>query len=207
MERPENKDIIALKKAAHRVAKGRNVAIPSGFVATSPVLGEAAKTLLRRLAASESPQKEWRERLVEHALKDLGVTEEPPGSNSGPRIDEALKFCGLSPGQPWCAAMVSLWLYEMGYKGPWPADKASVSSWEDMARAKGLVVPTSSARRGDIVTFQFDADPQGDHMGLVRGPWATTGVLPTIEGNTENSVQRHMRSLAQVHLIIRPPKP
>jgi hypothetical protein len=206
MEHPEGKDIIALKKVAHRIAKGRNVDIPSGFIPTSPVLGEAAKTLLRRLAASEPPQKEWRERLVEHALKDVGVTEEPLGSNSGPRIDEALKFCGLKSGEPWCAAMVSLWLHEMKYAGPWPTDKGYVPSWEDMARAKGLVVPKADVRRGDIVTFQFDSDPQGDHIGLARGAWEG-GTLPTIEGNTEDGVRTHLRTVAQVHMVIRPPQP
>ncbi len=204
MDRPAN--IIALKKAAVAVAKGRGVAIPKGLDVSAPKLGDAAKTLLRRIAASNPPQKAWRLRLIEHAVKDVGVVEKPLGSNSGPRIDDALRFCGLGPGSPWCAAMVSLWLHEMKYAGPWPALKAFVPSWEEMAKAKGLVVAKTSARRGDIVTFQFDSDPQGDHIGLVRGPWQG-GTLPTIEGNTGDGVKRHRRTPAQVKTVIRPPQP
>jgi hypothetical protein len=204
MDRPAN--IIALKKAAVAVAKGRGLAIPSGLNVTSPKLGDAAKTLLRRIAASNPPLKAWRLRLIEHAVKDVGVVEKPLGSNSGPRIDDALRFCGLAPGQPWCAAMVSLWLHEMKYAGPWPTSKGYVPSWEDMARAKGLVVPKTSVRRGDIVTFQFDSDPQGDHIGLARGTWEN-GTLPTIEGNTGDGVKRHRRTPAQVKTVIRPPQP
>ena len=204
MDRPA--DLIALKKAALAVAKGRNLKVPEGFNASTPTLGEPAKTLLRRIAASQAPQKPWRLRLVEHALKDVGLTEKPIGSNRGPRIDDAIRFCGLNPPQQWCAAMVSLWLHEMGYKGPWPANKAGVPSWEDMARAKRLTVSKTSARAGDVVTFEFDDDPTGDHIGLVRGPWAG-GLLPTIEGNTGDGVKCHQRTPAQVKMVIRLPEP
>jgi len=201
---------IQLKRAAQALAKDWHIEIPKGFESGSSGLGDAARQLMRRIAAANAPT--WGQRLVWHALKDVGLTENPPGSNSGPRINEALKFCGLSPGQPWCAAIVSLWLHEMGYDGPWPASRASVASWEQMAAGRGLYVSASSAHAGDLVTFQFDADPQGDHMGLVTGA-VRDGVVPTIEGNTSRDntgsqsngggVFQRQRPVSVVHHFIR----
>ncbi len=43
------------------------------------------------------------------AATQIGVMEEPPGSNRGPRVDEYLRAVGLDPSKdsyPWCAAFV-----------------------------------------------------------------------------------------------------
>lgn len=50
--------ITALKKAALAVAKDRELKVPDGFNVDSPGLGEPARALLRRVAASH-PAKEW----------------------------------------------------------------------------------------------------------------------------------------------------
>jgi cell wall-associated NlpC family hydrolase len=108
--------------------------------------------------------------------------------------------------------MVSLWLHEVGYDGPWPTSKASVASWEELAAARGLYVSASSVHAGDLVTFQFDSDPEGDHMGLVTGA-VHNGTVPTIEGNTSpgdagsqangGGVFQRQRPLSVVHHFIR----
>jgi hypothetical protein len=177
---------IQLKHAMQALAKDWHVKIPDGFSADSPGLGEPARTFLKRIANAHEPT--WGQRLAWHALEDVGITENPPGSNSGPRINDALKFCGVPLTLPadqksWCACMVSLWLHEMGYEGPWPTYKESVASWEAMAEKQNLFVPASMVRAGDLVTFQFDNNPGGDHIGIVTGQ-VNNGYVPTVEGNT-----------------------
>ncbi len=216
------KDLLDLKHAAERVARGRNVALPDGFNADTPKLTPGSPAARLLLLLSRSSPRSWYESLVDHAVRDVGVKEQPAGSNSGPRIDAALRFCGIPLSWPpdrkaWCAAMVSLWLHESGYTGPWPSGKASVPSWEAMGVSRGLVVDVTRARRGDLVTFQFDADPAGDHIGLVRAPLRADGVLPTVEGNTSpdaggsqwngGEVCRKLRPRRQVKIVLRVPKP
>jgi hypothetical protein len=50
------------------------------------------------------------------AASQVGVMEEPPGSNRGPQVDQYLQAVGLDPSEgsyPWCAAFV-YWSFERG---------------------------------------------------------------------------------------------
>jgi len=210
---------VTFKRAMRTFGKAWKVKEPPGFDPNSAGLGDSARVFLRRLSEAKAPvpPPTFGERLVAHALKDVGVVEHPAGSNSGPRIDAALRFAGIPLSWPadrrsWCAAMVSLWLHEIGYDYPWPSGKASVASWEAMAAGHGFYVPSSQAKAGDLVTFQFDSDPEGDHIGVVRGR-PSGGMLPTVEGNTSRDdrgsqsngggVFARLRPLAVVHHVIR----
>src|ERR1035437_5939071 len=44
------------------------------------------------------------------ALHEIGVCEDPPGSNKGPRVNEYLHSVGLGPGYSWCAGFV-YWVF------------------------------------------------------------------------------------------------
>ncbi len=50
-------------------------------------------------------------RIIEFAGKEVGVTEEPIGSNKGQRVNEYLASIGLQPGLPWSTAFV-YWVYK-----------------------------------------------------------------------------------------------
>jgi hypothetical protein len=80
------------------------------------------------------------------------------------------KWYGLN-NQPWCAMFVS-WCYSQAEQ----AGKVAASTKKGFASCDaGLkwfaknnkLVPTGQAQSGDIVFFQFDADAQPDHVGIV----------------------------------------
>ena len=129
-----------------------------------------------------------RTRVVEIALKEVGVKEHPAGSNSGPRVNQYLKAAGLGPGYPWCAAFVTWCLRRVGYdvKVPGPA---SVESWVVWAGRVGKIVERPF--RGDIVCYDWDANNWYDHIGFVDRVLALkwrgkvfAGYVRTVEGNT-----------------------
>ena len=115
------------------------------------------------------------QRLIAVELHEVGVKENPPGSNAGPRVSQYEAVCGLNH-EPWCGCFQRWALKEIGYKGPLPPNPAYVPSWVAWARQHGLTVKTS--RPGDLVTFDWARDGVGNHIGLVHG-WPNT-----IEGNT-----------------------
>jgi hypothetical protein len=80
------------------------------------------------------------------------------------------KWYGLN-NQPWCAMFVS-WCYSQAEQ----IEKITASTKKGFASCDaGLkwfaknnkLVPTGQAQSGDIVFFQFDADAQPDHVGIV----------------------------------------
>jgi hypothetical protein len=48
----------------------------------------------------------------EIASHDIGLLERPTNSNRHPRIDAAHAYCGSTLGQPYCAALSSLWVHD-----------------------------------------------------------------------------------------------
>jgi predicted outer membrane repeat protein len=51
---------------------------------------------------------------------------------------------------------------------------------------RNKLVPVGEAKEGDIVFFQFDNDPQPDHVGIVTKNMKRTKTLKTVEGNTSD---------------------
>ncbi len=127
-----------------------------------------------------------REQALRIAMGEVGVKEEPAGSNSGPRVRQYQAATTLGgTGWPWCAAFVC-WCYKKAGK-PLPLPTASVGLFEDWARKNGKLV--TRPFRGDIVCYKFDADNWPDHMGIVERVlslprWGKPWLIRTIEGNT-----------------------
>lgn len=117
------------------------------------------------------------------AIQQIGITENPAGSNTGPHIDTWQAFWGLH-GAQWCGVFA-------GYAVKKTAG-AKVTSWlpyapsitnDARANRNGLkAVPYEQARAGDLVTFWG-----GQHIGLVDHIDAQ-GRLHTVEGNTSSGV-------------------
>lgn len=91
----------------------------------------------------------------------------------------------------WCAIFVS-WVFNQAGL----ADKVSAQTKKGFASCDaGLkwftknnkLVPVGQAQAGDIVFFQFDADAQPDHVGIVA--MNNGRILTTIEGNTGTASQ------------------
>ncbi|MES1246289.1 MAG: CHAP domain-containing protein [Actinomycetota bacterium] len=121
---------------------------------------------------------------------EIGVAEQPPGSNDGPRIaDYRSAVAGASAGEPWCAYFVS-WAARqagepLGDRGQGLGSVAAIAQW---AQATGRYRPAGSTpQAGDLILF-------GDrHVGIVESV-APDGTLTTVEGNYDQQVARVTRA-------------
>jgi hypothetical protein len=121
----------------------------------------------------------YREAALRKAITQIGVTENPPGSNSGTMVDKYLAQAGLNPGYPWCMAFVN-WCYaQVGLDIEHP-NEASVGFFESWAKQNGMLVAVP--QRGDIICYRYDGDDWPDHVGIIESH--SGSVLNTVEGNT-----------------------
>lgn len=136
------------------------------------------------------------------AQGNIGVAENPPGSNNGAKVRAWLAEAGANAPNPWCAAFD----YSMKIAAGSTAVRkirypASVLSWVEAADANGWRM--DRPYRGDDVAFSWHGhDPHpNDHIGIVekilalprssrpvsfRGKWW----IRTVEGNTGDAVRR-----------------
>jgi hypothetical protein len=121
----------------------------------------------------------YREQALRYAIAELGVKENPAGSNSGPRVNQYLASAGLGPGYPWCMAFMNWCFRKAGLDIQHP-NEASVGFFEAWARENGHLV--SAPARGDLICYRFDADNWPDHVGIIERVYA--GSVDVIEGNT-----------------------
>src|SRR5438270_7940578 len=83
---------------------------------------------------------------LEVAVSQLGVMEQPPGSNSGPVVNQYLASVHCAPGSFWCMAFVN-WCFvkaahDKSMANPWPDDASCVSVWDIVNRtANAHVLP------------------------------------------------------------------
>ncbi len=142
--------------------------------------------------------------VVDEAIKDLGVGEDPPHSNMGPCSRFFLE--GEEPGA-WCARAVRTWFARAGI--PLPGNKWKIPSVTELQKA--LVeahawIPvewarnnSSIPRRGDLVLLNekgtSDIGKVGHHVGLVESFDPFTLKVNSIDGNWGDEVKRVSRHL------------
>jgi cell wall-associated NlpC family hydrolase len=125
------------------------------------------------------------------AKTQLGVTEQPPGSNDGPQISMYRSaVAGSYTGAPWCAYFVSWCAKQAG--APLGSDGqglGSVAEITDWAKSTGRF--TETPQPGDLILFGTE------HVGIVESV-NPDGTLTTVEGNTSNGVyeRQHLPSEA-----------
>lgn len=129
-----------------------------------------------------------RSKVIEIARGELGVTEDPPGSNR-------VKYWDIFPpafqGQPWCVAFLA-WVFEQVgermafFGGGLTASCGMLLRWY---REQGLTVPVEQVQTGDIVILNFHGTKDTEHCGLVVETPVQNGmqVIYTIEGNTSRA--------------------
>lgn len=122
-----------------------------------------------------------RELAVRWALEQVGTTENPPGSNSGPKITGWQRAGWGSPGLSWCQYFASAVAVHGGC--PQITTGYTVYVMEGRFRSQGFVpIKISEARRGDMIFFKFpgvSSDPC-DHVGI------KLDARRTVEGNTSS---------------------
>lgn len=140
----------------------------------------------------------FRRQLIDVAMAEVGVCEDPDGSNGGPRVDIYTDGWRV----PWCALFIS-WCLRQLRPLAFPPNRQLASAWKirAWAAAKGAwKQPTATPEPGDIFVMLkhgFDGiDAGSGHVGLVIG-WDGESIL-TCEGNSSNAVRcrrRHAKTL------------
>ena len=131
------------------------------------------------------------------AETQVGVSEEPPGSNGGEAVERFLKSVGLAPGHPWCASFV-YWCVEQaaektGQSNCLPRTGGVMEMWRRSQKA-GLPCVTAAeahAQPGLVTSgmvFVMDFGQGHGHTGFVKG--LAGGRLSTIEGNSSDGGSR-----------------
>jgi hypothetical protein len=120
------------------------------------------------------------------AETQVGVSEQPPGSNDGPQLAVYRSaVAGAQPGEPWCAYFAS-WASAqagtpLGFNGEGLGSVAQITSW---AQQTGRYLPAGSVPQpGDLILFGTE------HVGIVESV-NPDGSINTVEGNYENAVTR-----------------
>lgn len=151
------------------------------------------------------------ERALALAVRDIGVRESPPGSNTGERIREMQANTWL-PGTrwPWCAAAVCTWFKEAGYRLPDPSAGAKDLTSRAVRNGWGRSVPVSAGAPGAIVSFNIGSG----HVALLERYDERTKLVHTVDGNASDQVKRCARPASQVFLCVNvkgdgtePPRP
>lgn len=146
-------------------------------------------TLNTHMQAALIPPLSFGDQVVKWALGEVGVHEQPWGSNNGPRVRWYQSFTGAY-GVAWCASFVSAALVENGYKG-----RVSALAW-DWAKI-GTLVSLENAKPGDIVPFNI-----GDgHVGIYLSH--ANGMVKTVDGNTSDQVAVREREVSIIRAITR----
>jgi hypothetical protein len=119
------------------------------------------------------------------AEAEVGVTEQPPGSNDSPRIAQFRQATAGAGVGPWCAYFVS-WAARqagapIGDQGQGFGRVDDVWSW---AQRSGRAMPAATAQPqpGDLIVWD-------EHIGIVESVDAD-GAIHTVEGNSSDAVSR-----------------
>ena len=144
--------------------------------------------------------------LLELARRQLGVKEDPPGSN---KVKYNAWYYGREvsgAAYPWCMVFVQ-WVFDRA-SVKLPTRTASCGALMRAAQAAGCWV-TKGYRPGDVVIYDFPGGAATDHCGIVEA--VDDSRVAAIEGNTSSSndadggaVERRTRRLSLIAGAVRP---
>jgi hypothetical protein len=124
--------------------------------------------------------------MVNLARQEVGVAEQPPGSNDSPRIAQYRQATAGSGVGPWCAYFVSWAARSVGAPlGEQGQGFGSVEQVWDWAQRAGKAIPAGSQppQTGDLIVWG------GRHIGMVESV-DPDGTIHTIEGNSSDRVSQ-----------------
>jgi hypothetical protein len=125
--------------------------------------------------------------IVNAALPEVGVSEQPPGSNDSPRIAQYRQATAGSGVGPWCAYFASWAARQAGVPlGDQGQGFGSVSDVYAWAQKTGRAIPNGpgvTPQPGDLIVWG------GEHIGIVQSV-DPNGTIHTIEGNSSNKVSQ-----------------
>ena len=116
---------------------------------------------------------------------EVGVAEQPPGSNDSPRIAQYRQATAGSGVGPWCAYFTSWAARQAGVPvGDQGQGFGSVSALYSWAQSAGKAIPNGpgvTPAPGDLIVWG------GEHIGVVDHVDAD-GTIHTVEGNSSDQV-------------------
>jgi hypothetical protein len=133
-------------------------------------------------------------KVIEVANSQIGVLEQPLGSNSGPEVEKYLASVGLPKGNPWCMAFVYYCFNEASkslfIKNPLVKTGGCLHHWNSTTTKK---ITASQAKNNPSLIvpgsiFIMDHGSGLGHTGIVTN--VVGGYVTTIEGNTNNTNSR-----------------
>lgn len=147
-------------------------------------------------------------KVLDAALREEGVTEDPPGSNGGKRVGEYQRVTGNKRGDAWCASFVN-WCGVTTLGPEWPVLRsggcAALGEW-----AKREGVRMLQPQVGDIGLLYFPKLHRFAHTFFITDPPDVSGKWGTVEGNTSGGgsregwgVFRHRRAFGSNDRFIR----
>lgn len=121
------------------------------------------------------------------AQSQLGISEQPHGSNKGPEVDQYLLSVGITFPAAWCAAFVYWCFKQAGISGV-PKTGGVLDMW-NKAPNNRVTYP----QPGDVVIFDYGGGK--GHTGIVES--VDDDKLTTIEGNTNDDGSREGYEVAR----------
>ena len=182
---PKTINAVKLFQATHRDQKGNALEIDGkiGSVTWAILFGEQTVPVIEENANQLLTE------ALNIAISQVGVMEDPPGSNRGKKVEEYLASVGLDGGQFWCAAFL-YWCFKkasekMGRKNPVLKTGHCMTHWRDSPAKK---IPAADAlnkpsllKPGHI--FIINTGGSHGHTGIVES--VEGGFIHTIEGNSD----------------------
>ncbi|MFN8108512.1 MAG: CHAP domain-containing protein [Thermoleophilia bacterium] len=164
--------------------------LPTAATVTTPAAASVAATATAAPAGTGTAGATG-QRIAQIATAELGVSEQPPGSNNGTRIAEYRTATANSGVGPWCAYFCSWVARQAGVPiGPNGQGEGWVPNVEAWGKQTNRWIPSGSsthAQAGDLVVFDRNGDGEADHIGVVTGV-RSDGGISTVEGNSSNAV-------------------
>lgn len=150
------------RPAGWRTRKGKKVARKSRAMAVRDRFIARGQHAVVRVPDALKKQK--RDKLIEIITREVGVKEDPAGSNSGPRVRVYQASTQLEgSGWPWCQAFVCWAAQQAGFTMPYRG--AYVPHFEAWAREAGRF--ERKPGRGMAVICDFNGDGTADHVEIV----------------------------------------
>jgi hypothetical protein len=205
-------------KRWNRLHPRKAIEIPKGFRASTPRVGRHCKRLLLDAAkAWKLPQTgrfdekmlweitPFADKQVAIALREVGVTEKPKGSNSGPRVTVFQKATGALK-LAWCASYQYWVAKTAGWLGSIPY-AADVTNWlraADNPKNKRVTRVRSrlKVRRGDRAIDNPDGGDE-DHIWMVVRNYGVAHGMVGVGGNENDSVVRSLRPFWRAAAFVR----
>ncbi|NPU68809.1 DUF1906 domain-containing protein [Bradyrhizobium sp. 83012] len=133
-----------------------------------------------------------RDLVIDIAASQIGVVEQPRGTNRGPEVDVYIRTAGLDPATdsfPWCVCFL-YWVFNQaarvkGIENPLPKTAGVIALWTMARRTDAQIVHKSEVSAQTVkpgMIFALDLGGGKGHAGLVID--VVGDHVVTIEGNT-----------------------